>query len=421
MKLLVQLLFCSLVSLAQATYTLEDCIEMAIRNHPDVTIQNLNIEQTRAILNQALKSRFPTLAISISNGINGGRNIDPFTNSFVQRTVSYNSYGLSGNWKLFNGFSLKNQIEQKKLSVQAEEIQLNSIKSNLKQEVIQAYMNVVIYEKLTELYRENEKDLLNQLESINEKIKEGALASYNRVETEAFLANSRFELLNSENNLKLAKVLLKQLIQSEKEFDIQTPQIPKHVVSENRNSIPLHSTLLVLDKKVQAAQYGVDVAKAGRLPSLSLNMGMGTSYSSAAADEFNYLKQLGHNFNQFLSFGLNIPILSNGQVNHRIQSEKIGEKIALIQRDKQELLLNQDIETRKLEISSLQANIESSEINVRAQSILYDGAKEKFREGLINNLELNTYRLNLERIKIQHIQIEYELFYKNEMLKIFYE
>lgn len=79
------------------------------------------------------------------------------------------------------------------------------------------------------------------------------------------------------------------------------------------------------------------------------------------------------------------------------------------------------MENLLLEINSLKEKIKSSEVNVAAQSALYAGAKEKYKEGLINSLELNTYRLNLEKANVQHIQVKNELYFKTEILRSFYE
>ncbi|MCY1562140.1 hypothetical protein D9M68_994960 [compost metagenome] len=72
-----------------------------------------------------------------------------------------------------------------------------------------------------------------------------------------------------------------------------------------------------------------------------------------------------------------------------------------------------------MELASLKEKLKSAEINLNAQTQLYEVAKEKFKEGLVNQLELNTYRLNRERAKAQFIQTQYELYFKNEMFKEF--
>lgn len=405
---------------AQKKYTLNECMTQVLNSHPDIVLQNLNILRMKNSTKQSEKSRLPTVSASISNGLNGGRSIDPFSNSFVQRMVSYNSFGISGSWNLFNGFWIKNQILQNKTNLEAEQIQLEVIKKELKFAVVEAFMNVVMNQDLVHLQQENEKDLLGQVKSVKERIKEGILARYNLIETEAQLTNAGFELINAQNNLKLSKVILGQLMMlKEEDFDIIVPEIPYSILSTLELNLSSHPVVRTLEKRILSTQYSIRVAQADRLPKLSLNVGLATSYSSAAIGEFTYFRQLSYNFNQYVGLGLSIPVYNN--IQPRIETVKIEEKIARKQKEKQEIGLRQWIETLSLEINTLSERVENSQQSVNAYSVLYDAAKEKYKEGLINNIELNTYRLNLEKAKIQQIQTKVELFYKIQLFHVFNE
>jgi outer membrane protein len=415
----VLFLLLSLPISAQKIYTLEECVNRALSHHPDIMLQNLNLLRAQNTIEQAQKNRLPNVSASVSSGLNGGRSIDPFSNSFVQRTVSYNSLGLSGNLNLFNGFALKNQILQSKVNAEAEQNQLELVKKELKFAVIEAFMNVVVNQQLVILQKENERDILSQMESVTERIKEGVLASYNRTETEAQLASTRFELISFQNSLKLSKMVLGHFMMLKGDFELILPEISEPKLNFQKPVFSFHPAFRVAEKRIISARYGIDIAKADKLPRISLNAGIGTSYSSFAAEEFSYFRQLGHNFNQYLGLSLSVPIYTN--VKPRIEAARIEEKIARKQREKQELQLSQQSETLSLEVSTLKEKLKSSSVNVASQSALYEGAKEKYKEGLINNLELNTYRLNLEKARVQHIQTETEHYFKSEVLKAFYE
>lgn len=420
MKLLPLILLLNLNVFAQRIYTLEECIERTLSYNPDVMLQNLNIQKAQNTLIQAKNSRLPNISTSFSSGLNGGRSIDPFSNSFVQRTLSYNSYGISGSWNFFNGFALRNQIFQNRVNAEAEQDQLELVKKELKFSVIESFMNIVVNQQLFTLQQENEQDLLSQMESVVERIKEGVLARYNRTEVEAQLASTRFELINAQNNLKLSKTSLGQLMILKGDFELVIPEISDFQSDiAPTTSLSFHPALRVLEKRIVSARYGIDMAQSERLPRISLNGGLGTSYSSAAVDEFSYFRQLGYNFNQYLGLSLSIPIYAN--LKPRIIAAKIDEKIAYKQKEKQEIQLYQQSEALVFEVSILKEKLKSSTVNKATQATLYEGAKEKYKEGLINNLELNTHRLNLEKAKIQHIQTEAELYFKSEILRVFYE
>ncbi len=415
MRLLIICLLACAAAYGQKSYTMAECIARAQQQNPDVLLQNLNISRAENTLVQSLKSRLPAVSGSVSSGLNGGRSIDPFSNSFVQRTISYNSFSVSTNWTLFNGFALRNQMERNRENKEAEQFQMEVVRKEMKLAVIEAYANVVIRQELIRLQREGVDDLLNQIQAVKERIKEGVMAAYNLIETEAQLANARFELTNAENNYRLTKKLLAQLMMLDEDVEVVVPELSQPRIVPRGNG--LHPALQVWDRRILSAQFGVDIARAERYPRLFLNLGLGTSYSSGAVSEFSYLQQLSHNFNQFAGLGLSLPLFSNGQVNARIDVAGIEEKIVRTQRQKTEIQLTRQTETLKLELASLKEKLKSAEVNLKAQNHLYEGAKEKFKEGLVNQMELNTYRLNREKANAQFIQTQYELYFKNEILK----
>jgi len=417
MRLLIIFLLASLGTYGQKSYSLEECIALAQQQHPDVLLQNLNIARAENTLRQSVKSRIPVVSGSVSTGLNGGRSIDPFSNSFVQRTISYNSFGMSAGGSLFNGFSLHNQVERNRRNKEAEQIQLETVRKEIKIAVIESYANVVVSRKLIRLQEESVQDLTTQAEAIQERVKEGVMASYSLTETQAQLATARFELVSAENNYRLAKSALAQLMMIKEDFEVDIPEIPSSVLVPETHGI--HPALQVWDLRIRAAEYGVALARAEKYPRLSLNLGLGTSYSSAAIGEFSYTKQLSHNFNQFASLGLSIPLFSNGLINARMDAARMEEKITRKQREKTEIQLSQQAETLKLEVAFLEEKLKSATVNTQAQALLYESAKEKFKEGLVNQLELNTYRLNREKSQVQFIQTQYELYFRNEVLKEF--
>lgn len=404
---------------AQKSYSLAECITRAQQHNPDILLQNLNISRAENTLSQSLKSRLPMVSGSVSSGLNGGRSIDPFSNSFVQRTISYNSFSVSTNLLLFNGFSLRNQIEKNRANKEAEQVQLEVVRKEIRLAVIEAYENGVISREMIRLQRESLLDLEEQAESVKERIKEGLMASYSLMEAEAQIASARFELTIAENNYLLAKKGLAQLMMTEDDFELMVPQLLSPLIlPENRVQ---HPALRVWDSRMRSARYSVDIARAEKYPRLSLNVGLGTSYSSGAVNEFNYFQQLGHNFNQFTGLGLSIPIFSNGLAASRIEAARIEENMIRIQKNKAEIQLNSQIETLKLELTTLKEKLNSAEINLKAQTRLYEATKEKFKEGLVSQMELNTYRLNREKAQVQSIQTRYELYFKNKILETFYE
>ena len=420
MKKIFFLLFICFEVNAQKVFSLEECIETAFRQSPDIQLQNLNILQSNENFRYSKRNIYPTVSGNISQGINGGRSIDPFSNAFVQKNISSNSFGLGSNWNVFNGFATKNQIELNKNNVETEKLQLSLRKKELKINVISAFMGVLVSQELLKINQEQRKDLENQLLVLKEKVIEGLLPKSQITDFEAQIANVFFEEFSAKNNLELSKLNLSQWLgfssKTEIEVKYQKNIFPKTWEMDNN-----HPSQKILDSKLIGAKLSTKIAEAAKYPTLSLSGGFGSAYSSAAATEFSYFNQLNYNLNQYFRIGLNIPIYSNGQVQARISNANIQEQIVKKQMDQQKLKLNQDFEKQKMEIALLTEKLKYAEINLTTQNKAYNAAKERFSEGIINSVELNSFRLNSEKARIAQIQTQIELNYKSLMLEVFLE
>ncbi len=106
MRIHILFLFLSLtfVNYSQKELTLQDCIDLGIKNVQNTISQDSKFQQS--IVNQQFwkYSFLPTLNANTGYNSNYGRKIDPFTNTFGVNVVNSNSLGLSSQIILFQGF-----------------------------------------------------------------------------------------------------------------------------------------------------------------------------------------------------------------------------------------------------------------------------------------------------------------------------
>ncbi|NBA88711.1 TolC family protein [Emticicia sp. CRIBPO] len=425
------LIFCCLVLSsvkAQQSYSLQDCIELAFKNNLELKGQELNIQQAENTLRQSKNAVYPSASGSFSHGLNFGRSIDPFTNSFVQRSISSNSFGLSSNWTLFNGFSTRNQIEQNKTNLQSEYYASQKNKRELKIKITLAYMQVLMNQELYSIALEQENALARQLEVIKETVKEGLKAKTNIIDFEAQLAASAFDALTARNNITLSKLALVQILglSNSLNFEVENMTFNNTGFNENlRNDILTgldhQPALKAAELKVKSAVAGIKIATAARYPTVSINGGLGSAYSSAAASEFNYFNQLNYNFNQYLRLGINFPVYTNGQTRGRIKAAEITHKVLENQYGQQLQQLSTEVEQAFLSTRMAYEKLSGAGLNLKAQQLAFESASERFNEGLLNSTELNTFRTNLEKAKSNLIQVQYEFQFRKRVLEVYKE
>src|SRR5687767_14159012 len=123
--------------------TLDECIATALKNNLDVQRRQLQLEASGVNLKQSRMNRLPQLNAAVSHGINQGRSIDPFTNTYIDEQVNYANYGLSSSLLLFNGFSVQHSIRQNQYAREASKLEVQQIRENITLNVMLAYLQVL--------------------------------------------------------------------------------------------------------------------------------------------------------------------------------------------------------------------------------------------------------------------------------------
>jgi len=412
----------------QQRFSLNQCIDYAYKQNFDVKLKELRLKQSENILQQSQKAIYPNLSGSFSQGINSGRSIDPFTNDFIQRTISSNSLGASANFTIFNGFSLKNQIIQNQYNAEADQVEIQRAKNELRIRITLAYMQVLMNQELAKIAQEQIQNIQSQYARVKALVNEGNMPKTNLIDLDAQIATAEYDALNAKNNIDVSKLSLTQLMAFP---NFNTIEIENNSIEEK--TVPLNDTYLQdilsgfyyqpiiksAELRVRSANIGIKLAEAGKYPSVSLGAGFGSAYSSAASKEYNYFNQLGFNLNQFARLSINIPIYTNGQVQGRITNAKINQRIVETQLSQTKLQIKQEIEQAYLTAKIAQEKLKAAQRQVSTQQIAYDSAKERYLEGLLHTIELNTFSINLEKAKSNLIQSKYEFCFRKVILNYY--
>ena len=132
-------------------YSLEQCIQTALTNNIEARQTNLQTEAAKVAYSQSKSNLLPDVNGSITHGVNSGRSIDPFTNSYVNQKVNYASYGIGSGVVLFNGGRLQHSIRQNGYAFDAAKMEGQGVKDNLTLNVMLAYLQVLSSEDLVQL------------------------------------------------------------------------------------------------------------------------------------------------------------------------------------------------------------------------------------------------------------------------------
>ncbi|QRR03646.1 TolC family protein [Dyadobacter sandarakinus] len=476
---LVLLVLAALPALAQKdvtqppnTYSLEDCIRIALETNPQVKQAELQVQFDGNIYQQSKWQRWPSVSFSAGQGFSFGRNIDPFTNQFVQQNISSNNYQLGGQMTLFSGFQISNSIKRNNTNFQASSKDLEAARNDIMLNVALSYLQVITNEELIEVARRQVEASELQVARTGKLVEAGTLAESNLLDLRAQLANDELTLVNAENNLETAKLNLKQLMNMSGSEPISVVKIPvadPSLQAYNASIQEIYETALgnlpqmkAANLRIDAARTNVEIAKGVGMPSLTLSGGVYTAFSSAAPKQrfvsdgsgasttevisstdyivyndeqlpivqkvstpngtlrtFNYIDQLNFNRNSAINLNLNIPIFSNFRVKYNVANAKIQQKTAEYQAQQVQLTIRKNVEQAYIDMTNAAKRYSATANQVRALTETFRVSQVRFDVGSINSVEYNIAKANLDRANGNLVQAKYDYVFRTKILDFY--
>jgi outer membrane protein len=410
-------------------------------------------------LRQARGNMLPFINGSITHGRNMGRSIDPFTNAYINQQVNFANYGFNGSLSLWNGSSIQNNIKQNVLSYEANKMDLQQQKDNTTINVILAYLDVLNnQEQLIAAMQQAEvtRQQAERLEILNSN---GAIAPATFYDMKGQLANDELTVVTVKNTLETAKVTLAQLMnipystamQLEKLGQNVTPVMYDGTVDQIfAQALEQLAVVKAADLRNESAEVGVKAAKGQLLPTLSLNGGVGTNYSSAAAlselvsvkdvptnnyvnvdgskvpvyspqpdfadHKISYGDQWKNNFNSYVSIGLQIPILNGLQAKSRVNQAKIIEKRTSFEAQTTKTQLRQAIEQAYVNMNSAYQRYLTLTSQVESFTESFKAAEVRFNAGVGTSVDYQIAKNNVDRSRINLIAAKYDFILRTKIL-----
>ena len=192
--------------------TLKDCIETALKNNISVQQSELLMKNAAVNYKQSKNNRLPNVSSVFNYGVNNGRSIDPFTNSYINQQLKSSDMTVQAGIPLFSGFQLKNTIKQNELSFSAATMEWQQKKDELTLQVILAYLQVLSSEDAIKLANQQAEVSHQQLERLGIINKEGATAPGNYSDMKGQYAGDRVNVVNAENDFAGNVLALTQLM-----------------------------------------------------------------------------------------------------------------------------------------------------------------------------------------------------------------
>ncbi|MBC8594772.1 TolC family protein [Oscillospiraceae bacterium N12] len=416
-------------------WTLQDCIDYALEQNITLRKNRINAESSAIDVKTAKAALFPSLSFSTSQNVVNR----PYqeSSSFISGSevlrssskTSYNgNYGLNAQWTVYNGNKRLKTIKQEKLNNRVAELEVATSENSMEESITQTYIQILY---AAESVKVNENTLAvseAQRDRGRELLSAGSISKADQAQLEAQVSTDRYQLVTAQATLQDYKLQLKQLLEldGEEEMNLYLPTLDdSKVLSPLPSKADVYHSALALRPEiessklnVQSSELGINIARAGYMPSISLSAGIGTNNTSGS--DFTFAQQVKNGWNNSLGLSVSVPIFNNRQTKSAVQKAKLQHKTSMLDLLDEQKTLYKTIEGLWLDANSAQQRFAAAQEKLRSTSISYELISEQFNLGMKNTVELLTEKNNLLSAQQEMLQSKYMAILNTQLLK-FYE
>lgn len=415
----------SIISLTKDTsvvsLTLDKAINLALDINANLKVANLEVQKSQAQIVEARSYLFPQLNASgqyIRNiekpviflppggpfGGSGSSTLEIGYDNSYNGTLGLTMPIFSN--QVFSGLSIA------KLNNEISNENLRAVKSQTISNVTKSFLSVLLTREYRDLLQKSLDNALENLNNIKNLNAQGVVADYDLLRAEVQVENLRPQVLQAEDNYKIASDALKITIGLDASVEIevvgnltfdstyQTPntdEITQQVLMSNPD-------LQKLEKQSRLTKESIGFEKSAYYPSLSF---FGNYQYQTQANDFKFSDYEW--VNTFaMGVQLQLPIFTGFRTKSKIEQAQVTNS----QVEEQKRAYTEAIQTQ---VKNVLFRIEQARhrVQVQTKSIEqaekgYEIAQVRYQNGVGTQLELNDADLSLRQVRANYIQAVYD-------------
>lgn len=417
-----------------AQWDLQSCIDYALEQNITIRKNRVTAESTQIDVKTAKAALFPSLSFSTSQQV---------TNTPYQETTnrvsgseifssnkktSYDgSYGLNASWTLYNGSKRLKTIQQEQLNNQVAQLDVATSENTIRESIAQIYIQILY---AAESVKVNENILevsIAQRDRGQQLLNAGSIAKSDLAQLEAQVSTDRYQLVTAQATLQDYKLQLKQLLEldGENEMNVYLPALSdENVLTLLPSKKEVYVSALTLRPEieagklnVEASELGIDIAKAGYFPTISLTAGIGSN--NVSSSDFTFGEQIKNGWKNSIGLSVSVPIFNNRQTKSAVQKAKLQYETSMLSLLDEQKALYKTIEGLWLDANSAQQRYAAANEKLKSTQISYELISEQFNLGMKNTIELLTEKNNLLQAQQEQLQAKYMAILNTQLLKFY--
>lgn len=353
--------------------TLEQCVDLALRNNPDIAQRHWDAETALAEKDIAGGALWPTV-----HGQGGFMHYREDRLIKPRRPGARDVLGFSDNLlfgevvlgiPLYTGGRLENRLKAADLLARASEQQLAHSRMEMVFNVSSVFYSMLGQQEAINSLIFSQKVLLEHHKRTKELLEAHKAARVDLLRTEVRLADIEQQLLRERNVLDVQRFVLASLLGLEKrsvavQGELTMDDAPDSLSHALPKALAHRQDYQSLASAVEAQRKRLEAAKAGRLPEVSLRASYGSRWDSDDMDEDSEVGEVG--------VLIDVPLFEGGRIGARIRRERS-------RLSAQEETLRKRRLQIQVEAETAVSNIESTRARVGVTQKAVEQAKESLR------------------------------------------
>lgn len=408
------------ISGAAQTWTYSDCVEYAREHNISLQKSRLTELSSEYALEESKAQWEPTLDFATTHSVSNY----PWRESAKN---SYNSsYGLNAGWTVWNGGQRENTIKQSKLRTEINRLTTGQMMRTLETDLLQVYINILYAKESIGIYKEAAKVSLAQSERARELMEAGKISKVDYAQLNSQYEQDKYALVNAQSTYDSRLMELKQLLELGIDTEINLADVEwdsaqvlaalPPIAESYRMALDTDLRIKALEIEKSSSDLDIAIAKAGRMPKISLNAGVGTGYY-APGDAFGSSMKKG--LNESLGLTLSIPIFDNKKTKTAVAQARVASLNAQLDINQRQTDIAQLVENWYIDTQSAQSRYSAAETQLESARLSDELTNERFNLGYVNTVELMTAHNSYIEARHTVLQAKYMAMLGRKMVEFY--
>ena len=377
---------------AQQKWNLQQCLDFAMKNSPEVQQSIINVSKYQRQINAAKGNLLPSASIGMNHNYSFGNGINTQNNQREAiNTQTDNFYALAStdvfNWKNYLNISLS------KINKESSEYRLRTVQNDVKLSIIGLFFQYMKDKSWFEVLEPQISGMKEQIARTEKEVEIGNRAKSDVYDIKANFGTIQEQWISAQNHMNISKINLLAALNINKDSidfvsDGNSEITPNFINSKEMidHLVQKNPIFIENQKELEAAKMKIKAAKSDYLPTISAQYQWSSFFNKNLKEDLttNFSTQFNQNKNSQVSIGLNVPLFQKFQVKNALETAKLDQQYTVFENQRK---LNDLYKTLNVIAEQYDNAIEKNKIlqqNFENQKLSFERSEEKYKEGLMD-------------------------------------